>query len=50
MRANTHAHTLLQVDWLGAKAQIDAAKAAGVRKVVVVGSMGGTQPDNMLNK
>lgn len=39
-----------QVDWLGAKAQVDAAQAAGVKRVVVVGSMGGTQPDNMLNK
>ena len=32
-----------EVDWLGAKNQIDAAKAAGIRKVVFVGSMGGTQ-------
>jgi hypothetical protein len=32
-----------EVDWLGAKAQVDAAKAAGVKKVVFVGSMGGTQ-------
>lgn len=39
-----------QIDWLGAKAQFDAAKEAGVKHVVVVGSMGGTQPDNMLNK
>lgn len=38
-----------QVDWLGAKAQIDAAKAAGVKRFVVVGSMGGTQPENFLN-
>jgi hypothetical protein len=29
-----------QVDWLGQKLQIDAAKAAGVNKVVVVSSMG----------
>ncbi len=39
-----------QVDWLGQKLQIDAAKAAGVRQVVLVGSMGGTDPENMLNK
>ena len=38
-----------QVDWLGQKAQIDAAKAAGVKQVVVVGSMGVTQPENFLN-
>jgi uncharacterized protein YbjT (DUF2867 family) len=36
-------------DWSSQRAQIDAAKAAGVGKVVVVGSMGGTQPDNFLN-
>jgi len=28
-----------QVDWLGAKAQIDAAKAAGVKHFVFVSSM-----------
>ena len=39
-----------QVDWHGQKAQIDAAKAAGVRHVVVVGSRGGTDPNHMLNK
>ncbi|CAB1119693.1 unnamed protein product [Ectocarpus sp. CCAP 1310/34] len=38
-----------EVDWLGAKALIDAAKAAGVKHFVYVGSMGGTQPDNFLN-
>jgi len=37
------------VDWLGAKNQIDAAKAAGVKHFVFVGSMGGTQPGNFLN-
>lgn len=37
-------------DWQGQKAQIDAAKAAGVTRVVLVSSMGGTQPDNRLNK
>ena len=38
-----------QVDWLWQKAQIDAAVAAGVKKVVLVSSMGGTQIDNFLN-
>ena len=38
-----------QVDWLGAKLQIDAAKAAGVKKFVFISSMGGTQPENFLN-
>jgi hypothetical protein len=39
-----------QVDWKGQKAQIDAAKAAGLEHVVLVSSMGGTNPDNNLNK
>ncbi|GFR50997.1 hypothetical protein Agub_g13323 [Astrephomene gubernaculifera] len=39
-----------QVDWLGQRAQIDAAKAAGVGKVVLVSSMGGTDVGNSLNK
>lgn len=34
---------------MGAKALIDAAKTAGVKHFVYVGSMGGTQPDNFLN-
>ncbi|CAN0041981.1 unnamed protein product, partial [Choristocarpus tenellus] len=38
-----------KVDWLGAKAQIDEAKASGVSRFVFVSSMGGTQPDNFLN-
>jgi uncharacterized protein YbjT (DUF2867 family) len=38
-----------QVDWIGQKMQIDAAKKNGVEKVVLVGSMGGTQKDNFLN-
>lgn len=38
-----------EVDWLGAKATIDAAVEAGVGKFVFVSSMGGTQPDNFLN-
>ncbi|KXZ44869.1 hypothetical protein GPECTOR_61g822 [Gonium pectorale] len=39
-----------QVDWLGQKVQIDAAKAAGIKKVVLVSSMGGTDKENNLNK
>ena len=38
-----------EVDWLGQKNQIDAAKGADVKHVVICGSMGGTNPDNMLN-
>lgn len=38
-----------QIDWYGQKKQIDAAKAAGVSKVVLVGSMGGTDRCNFLN-
>lgn len=38
-----------QVDWIGQKMQIDSAKKNGVKKVVLVGSMGGTQKDNFLN-
>eukprot|EP00747_Dinoflagellata_sp_TGD_P104072 gnl/TRDRNA2_/TRDRNA2_169157_c0_seq2.p1 gnl/TRDRNA2_/TRDRNA2_169157_c0~~gnl/TRDRNA2_/TRDRNA2_169157_c0_seq2.p1 ORF type:complete len:341 (-),score=42.54 gnl/TRDRNA2_/TRDRNA2_169157_c0_seq2:87-995(-) len=39
-----------QVDWLGQKAQIDAAKACGAdTHVVICSSMGGTDPNNMLN-
>ncbi|PSS23768.1 Uncharacterized protein CEY00_Acc08591 [Actinidia chinensis var. chinensis] len=38
-----------QVDWIGQKNQIDAAKVAGVKQVVLVGSMGGTDPSNPLN-
>ena len=40
----------MQIDWLGQKAQIDAAKEAGVKKVVLVSSMGGTDENNPLNK
>jgi len=39
-----------QVDWLGQKAQIDAAAACGPdTHVVICSSMGGTDPSNMLN-
>ena len=45
-----------QVDWLGQKAQIDAAVDAKVKHIVLISSMGGTQDGqegrtmNMLNK
>eukprot|EP00243_Klebsormidium_subtile_P003099 TRINITY_DN16240_c0_g1_i1.p1 TRINITY_DN16240_c0_g1~~TRINITY_DN16240_c0_g1_i1.p1 ORF type:complete len:350 (-),score=58.16 TRINITY_DN16240_c0_g1_i1:145-1194(-) len=39
-----------QVDWEGQKNQIDAAKAAGVKQIVLVGSMGGTDVNHPLNK
>jgi len=38
------------VDWIGQKNQIDMAKEAGVKHVVLVSSMGGTDPNNSLNK
>ena len=38
------------VDWLGQKNQIDAAKKAQVKQIVLVGSMGGTDPNHMLNR
>ncbi|KAJ0258851.1 NAD(P)-binding domain-containing protein [Hirschfeldia incana] len=38
-----------QVDWIGQKNQIDAAKDAGVKQIVLVGSMGGTNINHPLN-
>jgi uncharacterized protein YbjT (DUF2867 family) len=38
-----------KVDFYGQKAQIDLAKKLGMEHVVVVGSMGGTDPTNFLN-
>jgi len=38
------------VDWLAQKAQIDAARLAGVGHVTICSSMGGTNPDHMLNR
>eukprot|EP00250_Pteridium_aquilinum_P012056 c20482_g1_i1 orf=175-942(+) len=38
-----------QVDWIGQKNQIDAAKEAGVKHIILVGSMGGTNPNHPLN-
>lgn len=39
-----------RVDWIGQRTQIAAARAAGVKHVLTVGSRGGTEPDSMLNK
>ncbi|MEM8832811.1 MAG: SDR family oxidoreductase [Cyanobacteria bacterium P01_G01_bin.19] len=39
-----------EVDWQGQKNQIDAAKQAGVEHIILVGSMGGTNPDHPLNR
>jgi len=38
-----------KVDYLGQMAQIDMAKKIGVEHVVIVSSMGGTDPNNFLN-
>ncbi|QUS62567.1 SDR family oxidoreductase [Synechocystis sp. PCC 7338] len=38
------------VDYHGQVHQIEAAKTAGVEHIILVGSMGGTNPDHMLNK
>ncbi|CAE7634650.1 SARED1 [Symbiodinium pilosum] len=37
------------VDWMGQRDQIDAAKTAGLKHVVLVSSMAGTKPDHFLN-
>ncbi|MGB5636954.1 MAG: SDR family oxidoreductase [Waterburya sp.] len=39
-----------EVDWQGQKNQIDAAKQARVEHIVLVGSMGGTNPNHPLNR
>ena len=39
-----------EVDWQGQKNQIDAAKQAGVKHIILVGSMGGTNRDHPLNR
>lgn len=39
-----------KVDYEGQVMQIDMAKQLGVKHIVVVSSMGGTDPDNFLNK
>ena len=38
------------MDWLGQKLQIDAARVAGVKHVVLLGSMAGSQPEHFLNQ
>mmetsp|Transcript_26807 Transcript_26807/g.37794 ORF Transcript_26807/g.37794 Transcript_26807/m.37794 type:complete len:325 (-) Transcript_26807:43-1017(-) len=38
-----------KVDYEGQKAQIDLAKKLGIKHVVIVSSMGGTDPSNFLN-
>lgn len=38
-----------QVDWVGQRNQVDAAKAAGVKHVVLVSSMAGTLEEHFLN-
>lgn len=38
-----------QVDWEGQKNQFDLSKDAGVKHVVLVGTMTGTEPDGFLN-
>lgn len=37
------------MDWVGQRDQIDAAKASGVKHVVLVSSMAGTLPEHFLN-
>ncbi|MDJ0719094.1 MAG: SDR family oxidoreductase [Prochloraceae cyanobacterium] len=39
-----------EIDYYGQKNQIDAAKSAGINHVVLVGSMGGTEETNPLNR
>jgi uncharacterized protein YbjT (DUF2867 family) len=39
-----------EIDYKGQIHQIDAARVAGVKNIVLVSSMGGTNPDHMLNK
>lgn len=39
-----------EIDWLGQKNQIDAALEAGVKHIVLVGSMGGENPNHYLNR
>ena len=50
MHCTLNPKTPLQVDWVGQRNQIDAAKAAGVKHIILIGSMGGTKPDHFLNK
>ncbi len=38
-----------EVDYFGQMRQFDAAVSVGVKKIILVSSMGGTQPENFLN-
>ncbi|KAI3988439.1 hypothetical protein MKX01_026253 [Papaver californicum] len=38
-----------QVDWIGQKNQVDAAKAAGVKHIILVSTMGSGDPNHPLN-
>ena len=38
-----------EVDWIGQKNQIDLAKEVGIQHIVLIGSMGGTNPNHILN-
>lgn len=44
-----HGGTPEQVDYHGQVAQIELAKQLGMKKVVLISSLGGTNPDNFLN-
>ena len=39
-----------QIDWLGQRSQIDAAAKYGYKQIILVSSMGVTQPDHPLNQ
>ncbi|MDJ0601533.1 MAG: SDR family oxidoreductase [Crocosphaera sp.] len=39
-----------EIDWIGQKNQIDLAKKLGINHIILVGSMGGTNPNHPLNK
>ena len=39
-----------EIDWIGQKNQIDVAKELGIKHIVLVGSMGGTDENHPLNK
>ena len=40
----------IDVDWIGSKNQIDVAKSSKVKQFVFLSSMGGTDPNNFLNR
>lgn len=39
-----------QVDWFGGKAQVQAAREAGVKQVILLGALGGCDPEHWLNR